>query len=62
MDALRRDDVEQARTTSPAEKLLQAIELAQLGYAIQWSKLRQRHPTESEAEIRARLIDWIGRV
>lgn len=62
MDALRRDDILRARLTPPEEKLKQALDLMRIGISLQRSKLRLRHPDAEEAEIRAMLVSWLGRV
>ena len=45
MDALRKDDLERARSTPPGEKLRQALELMQLGIELQRRRLRAADPT-----------------
>ncbi|HSO33409.1 MAG TPA: hypothetical protein VLT33_12835 [Labilithrix sp.] len=60
MDALRKDDLERARRTSPGEKLRQALELMQLGIELQRRRLRAVDPAASEQEIDARLLAWMS--
>ncbi len=60
VDALRSDDLEEARRTPPGEKLRQALELMELGIAMQYRKLRGAAPTASDAEIDARLLAWLS--
>ena len=60
MDALRKDDIERARSTPPGEKAHQALELMAMGIAMQRQKLRVRDPNASEAEIDARLQAWMS--
>ena len=60
MDALRKDDLERARSTAPGEKLRQALELMQLGIDLQRRRLRAADPTASEQEIAARLLAWMS--
>ena len=60
MDALRKDDLERARSTAPGEKLRQALELMQLGIELQRRRLRAADPSASEVEIDARLLAWMS--
>ena len=60
MDALRRDDLERARSTPPGEKLRQALQLMELGIALQRRKLRAADSAASEEEIDARLLAWMS--
>lgn len=60
MDALRDDDIARARETPPGEKLRQALELMELGIALQRRKLQAAAPTASDAEIDARLLAWMS--
>ena len=59
MDALKRDDLEQSRSTPPAEKLVQALELAEAGIRLKRAALRNRHPDLSEREIDLALARWL---
>jgi hypothetical protein len=61
VDALRRDDIERARRTVPAERAKQALALMSTGIRLKRAALRARHPTESEIEIAARLRRWLAR-
>lgn len=60
MDALRKDDLERARTTPVGQKLRQALELMELGIALRRRKLRAAAPDASEEEIDARLLLWMS--
>jgi hypothetical protein len=60
VDALRKDDLERARTTTSGEKLRQALELMQLGIDLKRRKLRAADRTASEQEIDARLLGWMS--
>ncbi len=60
MDALRKDDLERARSTAPGEKLRQALELMQLGIDLQRRRLRAAAPTASKEEIEARFCAWMS--
>lgn len=60
MDALRKDDLERARTTPPGVKLRQALELMKLGIELQRRRLRAADPAASEQEIDARLLAWMS--
>lgn len=62
VDPFRADDIAEARRTPVAEKLLQALDLMATGIEIQRANFRRRHPTESTAEIEARLQRWLDRV
>ncbi len=61
LEALRRDDIERARRTSPEEKAKQALGLMRFGIRVQRSKLRQAFPDESEEQIDQRLLRWMAR-
>jgi len=61
MDALRRDDLREARETPPGEKLRQALVLMQDGIALHRATLRMRHPACSDDEIRSLLDRWLAR-
>ena len=60
MDALRADDIEQAIATSPAQKLRQALEMMEVGFALHRAGLRARFPEASEDEIDAMLARWLA--
>jgi len=60
VDALRKDDLERARSTPPGEKLRQALELMQLGIDLQRRRLRAADPTASEEGIDKRLLAWMS--
>jgi hypothetical protein len=59
VDALRRNDVEEAQTTPPAEKLHQAFELMATGFRLKRAKLRQEHPDASDEELERLFADWL---
>jgi Rv0078B-related antitoxin len=59
VDALRKDDLETARTTPGEEKLRQALELMALGIELQRRKLRAADPSASEAVIEGRMLAWL---
>jgi hypothetical protein len=61
MDPLRRDDLERARRTTPAERARQAFELMRTGIRLRRAALRARFPEESEEQIEARLRRWLAR-
>ena len=61
MDRLRQDDIERVRRTPLAERLRQALDAMQTGIELKRATLRRRHPEESEAEIEARLREWLCR-
>jgi hypothetical protein len=61
MDALRRDDIERARCTPPAEKALQALDLMSAGIELRRAGLRARRPEATAAEIEAELRRWLVR-
>lgn len=59
MDALAKDDVSRARNTSPATKLLQALELMELGVQLRIASLRERYRLETERQRAERLRSWL---
>jgi hypothetical protein len=61
VDRLRRDDIERARRTPPAEKARQAFELMRTGIALKRAGIRARRPEVSEAEIEEELRQWLLR-
>ncbi len=61
MDALRRDDVERARSTSPEDKARQAFDAMRTGIRLKRAALRARHPVASAEEIEQRLQRWLER-
>lgn len=60
MDALRRDDLERARGTSPGEKLRQALELMELGIAMERRKLQAAFPDATDEVVDAKLLAWMS--
>jgi hypothetical protein len=61
MDVLRRDDIERARSTPPAEKALQALDFMWAGIELRRAGLRARRPEATPAEIEAELRRWLLR-
>jgi Rv0078B-related antitoxin len=61
MDALRRDDIERARTTPPEEKARQAFDAMRTGIRLERAALRARDPQASPEEIEQRLQRWLER-
>lgn len=59
MDAVSEDDAKRARSTAPEVKLAQALELMKLGFELRAAALRERYPSETEAQIDARLRAWL---
>jgi hypothetical protein len=60
VDALRADDLVQARSTPPAEKLRQALEMMGVGFELRLAALRLRFPEASEVEIQAMFTRWLA--
>ena len=61
MDELRRDDVEQARASSPGEKLRQALDTMHVGLAIQRGKLRRLRPKANDTKLERLYQAWLFR-
>jgi hypothetical protein len=61
MDLLRRDDIERAMRASPAEKLVQAVELMTLGIELRRAGIRARKPEATDAEVEQELRRWLER-
>jgi hypothetical protein len=61
VDALRRDDIERARSTTPSERLQQAVQTMVDGIRLKRAALRDRFPGASDAEIAERLERWLRR-
>lgn len=59
MDALTADDIETNRRESPSEKLVQALELAEVGIRLKRASLRHAAPNATEEEIEAALERWL---
>ena len=59
MDAVSEYDLRRTRCTAPEVKLAQALELMRLGFELRAAALRERYPTESEAQLAARLRAWL---
>ena len=60
VDALRRDDIEQARRTTPEERAGQALQMMRAGFRLKQAALRARYPRESDEEIDARFRQWLA--
>ena len=60
MDPLRRDDIEEARRTAPAEKARQVGEMFSMGIELKRVGLRLRHPSATEDQIEAMIDDWLA--
>ncbi len=61
MDALRRDDIERARATSPEEKARQAFDAMRTGIRLKRAALRERDPQATAEQIEQRLQRWLER-
>jgi hypothetical protein len=61
VDPLRRDDIERARRTPPAERARQALEAMRTGFRLKRLALRARFPEESEAQLEERMRRWLAR-
>ena len=59
MDALTVDDVQTSRQTPPAEKLVQALEMADAGVRLKRAALRHASPTSTDQEVDAALEQWL---
>jgi hypothetical protein len=59
VDALERDDLEDARRTSPEERACQLLALIRTGFGVKRSALRSRYPSEAEEDIEARFRRWL---
>jgi hypothetical protein len=59
MDALTADDVQTSKQTPPAEKLAQALEMADAGVRLKRAALRQASPGLTEQEVDAALEQWL---
>jgi Rv0078B-related antitoxin len=60
VDPLCADDLERARTTPPAEKLLQALDMMRTGFALKRASLRARHPHASDEELATMFAKWLA--
>jgi hypothetical protein len=61
VDVLRRDEIELARRTPPAERARQALEMMRTGFRLKRAALRARYRDESEEQIEARFRLWLER-
>jgi hypothetical protein len=61
VDALRRDDIERARATSPEEKARQAFDAMRTGIRLKRAALRERDPQATAEQIEQRLQRWLER-
>ena len=59
MDALTADDLQENRRTPPAEKLEQALEMAEAGLRLKRAVLRNSSPAATEEEIDVALERWL---
>ncbi len=59
MDVLTADDVQTSRQTPPAEKLAQALEMAEAGVRLKRAALRHALPALTEQEVDAALERWL---
>jgi hypothetical protein len=59
MDALAADDLETSRRTSPEEKLVMALEMAEAGIRLKRATLRQALPDATEEDVEAALERWL---
>lgn len=60
VDPLTRSDIEISRATPAAAKLVQALELMQMGIRLKLESLRARAPGASDAEIAEQLERWLS--
>ena len=60
MDPLRADDIAQARAASPAQKLMQALEMMRTGFELKRASLRVRFPLATEEEIAHMFSKWLA--
>ena len=59
VDGLERDDIERSRTTPPATKLAQALEMMAAGFRLQRAKLELDHPDAKAEELERMFTDWL---
>ncbi len=59
MDALIADDLETSRQTPPAEKLAQALDMAEAGIQLKRAALRLALPDSTEQDVDAALERWL---
>jgi hypothetical protein len=59
MDALQESDIEIARTTPPAEKLRQALQMVETGIRLKRTGLRVRHPSATPEQIEEMVQRWL---
>jgi hypothetical protein len=59
MDLLIADDMQTSRRTPPAEKLVQAFEMAEAGVRLKRAALRHASPAATEQEVDAALERWL---
>lgn len=60
MDRLREQEIEEMRRATPEEKARQVLDLMETGIRLERSALRARHPDETEAQIEARMDEWLA--
>jgi len=59
VDAIRDDDVDRARRTSPGEKVSQALEMMRLGIELKRATFTRLHPGSSAEQIEAMVQAWL---
>jgi hypothetical protein len=60
VDPLLQDDIERSRTTSPEEKLAQALEMMATGIRLKRAALRAAQPGLSEHDLDDQLERWLA--
>lgn len=61
MDPFLAQDIEASRRMTPGEKLLQALDLMQLGIEMKEQQLRARYPELTDEQLDAKLQLWLAR-
>jgi hypothetical protein len=61
VDRLRQDDIERARRKPLAQRLREALDTMQTGIDLKRAALHRQHPEDSDADIEARLREWLRR-
>ncbi len=61
VDPFLAQDIEASRQASPGEKLLQALDLMQLGIEMKEQQLRAKHPELTEEQLEVKLQLWLAR-
>jgi hypothetical protein len=60
VNALRRDDIEEALRAKPEERLHVALQMMRFGIEMKRAQLMRRFPDESPERIRERLDAWLA--